>query len=196
MKDLFNNSAFESRAQNGLKYFLYDTSETLTSQPDPESILKPGIFDQMAKGRIPDLMDVCLKMTIFFNHKQAPYSAMQLIPVMQNVPAIGSEQARRFINNRETRHVLMSDDRFELVLIHWRPGKASDIHGHPGGGCLFKLLHGKLEELRYAPEPSGRLLSTTSLRSGHMAYIDDQMAYHQVGNPYGTSAISLHLYLK
>jgi predicted metal-dependent enzyme (double-stranded beta helix superfamily) len=100
------------------------------------------------------------------------------------------------LKNPETRHVLISDHLFELVLIHWKPGKVSDIHGHPGGGCLFKVLQGKLEEVRYTPEKSPRLIATASYRSGSMAYIDDRIAYHQVGNPYGSSAISLHVYLK
>jgi hypothetical protein len=58
------------------------------------------------------------------------------------------------------------------------------------------VLYGKLEELRYTPEHSPKLLGFNSYRSGNTGYIDDRIAYHQVGNPYGTSAISLHVYFK
>ena len=149
----------------------------------------------MANGGIPDLRDLCLEMANTFNYK-TPHSAIQFVPVMQKIHTLDPEQVKRLIKNPESRHVLYSNDRFELVLIHWKPGKASNIHGHQGGGCVFKLLQGKLEELRYSPEHSPRLLSTSSLRGGSIAYIDDSIAYHQVGNPYGSSAISLHAYLK
>ncbi len=52
------------------------------------------------------------------------------------------------------------------------------------------------EELRFAPQKSPKHLSTNNLRTGSMAYIDDRIAYHQVGNPYRFSAISIHAYLK
>jgi hypothetical protein len=61
---------------------------------------------------------------------------------------------------------------------------------------LFKLLQGKLEEVRYTPEKSPKLIAAVSYRSGSVGSIDDRIACHQVGNPYGSSAISLHVYLK
>jgi hypothetical protein len=175
---------------------LMDEVEVLSAKFLEEGILTPNAVYQMATGQIPDLWEVSIAFANSFIKQDATYSPTQFIPVMQKIHMLKPDQVKRFLKNPETRHVLISNDLFELVLIHWKPGKVSEIHGHPGGGCLFKLLQGKLEEVLYTPEKSPRLLATSSYRSGSVAYIDDRIAYHQVGNPYGSSAISLHLYLK
>ena len=69
-----------------------------------------------------------------------------------------------------------------------------DIHGHPAGGCVFKVLQGTIEEKRYTSTINPELIAISKYQKGNMAYIDDQMAYHAVGNPFSTSAISLHVY--
>jgi hypothetical protein len=161
-----------------------------------KGLLTPNAFIQMANGQIPDLWDMCFALAKTFKKAGTVSSALQFIPVLQNIHALEQVEIRRFIKNPETRQVLISNDLFEVVLIHWKPGKVSEIHGHARGGCLFKLLHGKLDEIRYTPEESPKLLATTSYLNGSLAYIDDQIAYHQVGNPYGSSAISLHVYVQ
>jgi predicted metal-dependent enzyme (double-stranded beta helix superfamily) len=211
MKNANNKTAGELQITNGAYSFPFiagqsnksnqtsgelNGNRSLTTEFREEGILTPGVVFQMATGQIPDLWDVCMAMAGTFNEAHKVNSAMQFIPVMQNLQAPEQEQVKRFLKNPETRQVLISNDHLEVVLIHWKPGKVSEIHGHPRGGCLFKLLQGKLEEIRYTPEKSPKLLATTSYRSGSMAYIDDRIAYHQVGNPYGSPAISLHVYLK
>jgi predicted metal-dependent enzyme (double-stranded beta helix superfamily) len=113
---------------------------------------------------------------------------------MQKLQAIDKIQLQHFIKNRETRHVLVENKLITIVLIHWKPGKVSGIHGHPKGGCVFKVLQGKLEELRYSADASQKLLSSNGYRTGSIAYIDDRLGYHAVGNPFGSSAVSLHAY--
>lgn len=196
MNNLISNTAIETTSLYGSNFYRTNEYGTLTAKFREEGLLKPNIVFQMATGQIPDLWDVCLALANTFNNTDAPYSARQFIQIMIDLNTFEPEQTKRFIKNPETRHVLMSNDIFELILIHWKPGKASDLHGHPGGGCLFKLLQGKLEELRYTPEQSPKFLTTNSYRSGSIGYIDDRIAYHQVGNPYRTPAISLHAYLK
>lgn len=208
MKNLINTTANRSETFNNILNNLYGTKQLHESNGYAESysskstgnykerLLTPAAVYQMSAGRIPDLQDVCQDLSDTFNYHRPPYSAAQFIPVLQNIDTLDPDQLNRFLKNRDTRHVLISNDLFEVVLIHWKPGKVSDIHGHPGGGCIFKLMHGRLEELRFSPVKSPRLLSMNGLRKGNMAYIDDSIAYHQVGNPYGSSAVSLHVYLK
>ncbi len=196
MNNLYSNTANGTQDQTGASYFLtlgYEANTARSSQP---RLLNPTIEYQMATGQLPDLREVCLKMADIVNHGAAPYSPLHFLPILNGLKVLDQEHVKGFVKNPESRQVLVSNEFFELVLIHWKPGRASDIHGHPGGACLFKLLQGKLEELRYTPEPSSKLLSMSSLRSGNIAYIDDSIAYHQVGNPYGSPAISLHVYLK
>jgi len=161
-----------------------------------KKFINPAADYLMASGQIPDLREFCLSFVRAYDRMSVIYSVKQFTEEMLHVPELDQEHVRIFIRNPENRQVLASNSQFELVLIHWKPGKASDIHGHPGGGCLFRLLQGRLEELRYTPGFPQRLLSTNSYRSGEMAYIDNNMAFHQVGNPYGSSAISLHLYIQ
>lgn len=211
MNYLVNNTALASRTPSGADPFLYNTNSTNRFNPssggkEPLEAFRAGSREKrfinpaadylMASGQIPDLHEFCTSMVRAYDRMEVIYSAKQFAEEMQQVPALDQEQVNRFIRNPENRQVLASNHQFELVLIHWKPGKASDIHGHPGGGCLFRLLQGKLEELRYTPGYSRKLLSTNSYRSGDMTYIDNHMAYHQVGNPYGSSAISLHLYFQ
>ena len=148
----------------------------------------------MTLGLIPDLWDVCLDLFATFFTNEAPYSALQFVPVLKAFRLIDEAQITQFINNPETNHVLMQNDLLKVVLIHWKPGKISRIHGHPDGGCVFKVLKGQLEELRYTTESSPQLLSSSTYIAGSMAYIDDKMGYHAVGNPFNSPAISLHAY--
>jgi predicted metal-dependent enzyme (double-stranded beta helix superfamily) len=101
---------------------------------------------------------------------------------------------QRFTNNKETNHVLIQNEWLKVVLIHWKPGKYSSIHGHPSGGCVFKVLQGTLEEKRYTTGEDPKLLATSKYEKNSIAYIDDHMAYHAVGNPSNASAISIHVY--
>ena len=196
MNNLFSNTAIDTTNLYEANFYRTNAYRTFNAETRREDPINQSMAFQMATGRLPDLREVCLELADTFINSSGPYSAMQFVPALKRLQTLNREQVKKFINNPQTRHILVSTDRFELVLNLWKPGKASEIHGHPGGGCVFKLLQGKLEELRYTPEHSPRLMATSSLRSGSMAYIDDSIAFHQVGNPYGSGAISLHAYLK
>ena len=196
MKNLFHNSAQNAPSPYGANFILSHVHKGSYSKHGAQNPISPEAIYQMVNGQIPDLWDVCLSIASTFNMMEAPKSPPHLLQLLRDLPSPGAVETKKFTKNPENRHVLMSNEAFDLVLIHWKPGKASDIHGHPGKACAFKLLEGKLEELRYTPESSPKLISMNSYRKGNVAYIDDSMAYHQVGNPYGSSAISLHLYIK
>lgn len=196
MNNLFDNTATAAPITNGPDYFRLDNGGQISARFRDIGLVKPEAAYQMASGLIPDLWNVCHALGKSIHNEAKASRANSVIQIMQDQDILDPLQTKRFIKNPETRHVLVSTDLFEMVLIHWKPGRASDIHGHDGGSCFYKLLQGKLEELRYSPEKKPRLLTTHSYRSGSMAYIDDSIAYHQVGNPYGSSAISLHVYLK
>jgi hypothetical protein len=161
---------------------------------DHTELITPKALYQMTSGELPDLWEVCYKLYHTFFEKNAPYSALQFIPVLKNALLINPEEIERFLQNPETNHVLMQNELLKIVLIHWKPGKYSDVHGHPVGGCVFKVLQGRIEEKRYTPDQRSELLAVSTYAPGGLGYIDDQMAYHAVGNPFSTSAISLHVY--
>jgi len=207
MKDLFNTTRKESNGYDGVNFFNYTSrfgnSFNLNGQQEaanhkilPEELFTPGTLYQMAVGQLPDLRDLCLVLANRADRKRTPFTVSDLVHFLTAMPALNEDELKRFVKNSETHPVLVNNDRFKIILIHWKPGEVTSIHGHSGTECVFKLLKGKLEEHRHTPDQKATLLSSSSYRPGAIAYLNDDMAYHQVGNPYGTSAISLHVYLK
>ncbi len=119
---------------------------------------------------------------------------LQLLSFLQHFE-LTKEAVQGIILNTETNTVLLDDEFMKISLIHWSPGKFSSIHGHPVGGCLLKVLHGEVNETRYDPQ-SCFITGSKALGVGNVAYIDDTIALHRVGNTSGSSAISIHAYLK
>lgn len=161
---------------------------------DPGSLINPQARYQMSSGQLPNLWEVCHHLYHTFFEKNAPYNALQFIPVMKGSLSVPPSQLERFMEHPETNHVLIQNELLKVVLIHWKPGKYSNVHGHPAGGCVFKVLHGRIEEKRYSPDSRADLLAVSTYERDGIGYIDDQMAYHAVGNPFDSSAISLHVY--
>lgn len=97
------------------------------------------------------------------------------------------------------RHLVHADPlgRFSAMLLVWRPGQWSPVHGHRTW-CAYRVLEGALRERHYrwdparaaalpqggADRPAGSLICVPS-GLGHI---------HAFGNDGNTVAISLHLY--
>ncbi|MDH4089225.1 MAG: cysteine dioxygenase family protein [Cyclobacteriaceae bacterium] len=195
---IFNSSLFvESKKAFGW-ISAYGVGQHSAADFNPSStatdLLTANAKYQMALGQIPDLWQVCFDLYSTFNNADAPFNALQFIPVLRKLNSISEAEMELFLRNPETNHILIHNELIKVVLIHWHPGKTSGIHGHPKGGCVFKVLYGSIEEMRYTSGPSPQLLSVSKCEKGAMGYIDDQMAYHAVGNPFETSAVSLHVY--
>ena len=192
------SSGFSSSDELPSKIFPFRQGPGKESPPGPKIYSDPLLTEdaraEMERGAIPDLEQVCRDLFDTLLQHRAPYSALQFLPVLKKISSIRWEEAERFMRNPKTNHVLVRNDLIKVVLIHWTPGKVTDIHGHPQGGCMFKVLKGRLEERRYSPDKLQWLLSVSTLETGSLAYIDDEMAYHAVRNPFESSAISLHVY--
>jgi cysteine dioxygenase len=89
------------------------------------------------------------------------------------------------------------------MLLCWNPGRESPIHNHPCNGCWLKVLQGSIKETRYVEndDVSGdgngplRCISDHDHEVGQIAFIEDSMGYHKVGNPSNVEpAVTLHLY--
>lgn len=170
------------------------TSVRLTPRSQTASILTEASLLEMEQGTLPDLRKLVDDLYLTFFQHQRPHSALQFIPVLKAFQGLDREAEERFLQNPKTNHVLIKNELLKVVLIHWTPNKISSVHGHAEGGCLFKVLQGRLMERRYSPDTSQQLLAVSNFQAGSMAYIDDEMAYHDVGNPYNAPAISLHVY--
>ncbi|RYG52953.1 hypothetical protein EON66_09275 [archaeon] len=96
------------------------------------------------------------------------------------------------------RNLIATNEDFTLMLLCWNAGRASPIHDHPGHGCWMRVVDGSVTETRYRCDGELNKMVQTSFaqaNAGDVIYIDDNIAFHKVGNPSETElAFSLHLY--
>lgn len=156
-------------------------------------LLTSETLNKISTGNFPDLTDVCSELVSSFRINNYPFKATQFLEVLRTFE-LSAESSNLILNHPEKKHVLMQNELIKVVLIHWNPNDFAPIHGHAVGGCVLKVLKGKIFEKRFSPDGKQNLLSRSELTSGAMAYIDDSMAYHSVINCYPQSAISLHVY--
>jgi len=157
----------------------------------------PYLFSEFTDAifqEVPELIRVVMELKGTFYKNRAPYNALQFVPVLKGFNLKDGNRKKRIAENPLHRNILINNDLLKVVLIYWNPGDYSPVHGHPAGGCVFKVLSGKLEEKRYSPDADQRLLAVSKYHTGSMGYIDDVMAYHAVGNPFKEPAISIHAY--
>jgi len=110
--------------------------------------------------------------------------------------------------------------KFNLMILCWNEGQASQIHDHADSHCFMKMLQGELSEIRYEWPKSKDVISNsdasisstddkeTNLTGDELKemgrakmglndvrYINDNLGLHRVENLSHTDgAISLHLY--
>jgi len=139
------------------------------------------------------LSNLCDQLVRTFNSNTAPYSAWQFEPVLRAF-SLEEFDRRALLGSPFGKYALINNTMMKVVLIHWDREETTSVHGHPAGGCMFKILHGSLVERRFNPAERERVISTHVYRSGALAYIDDTIALHDVSNRSSAGAISLHAY--
>ena len=82
---------------------------------------------------------------------------------------------------------------FDIYIINWLPNQISKIHDHANFGCIQKVLEGNLHERRYDTEDMKHIM-TKIIKKKTKRYIDNQIAYHRVGNLTNKKVSSLHIY--
>jgi cysteine dioxygenase len=103
-----------------------------------------------------------------------------------------------FSDIRYTRNLIFKDPEFEVVLLCWKPGQYSAIHGHENQKCWMRVEKGELEFCEYQEEPAGigTILKPISTEIGKKGFVDGPAVIHKVANISHYDAISLHLYAK
>ena len=96
-----------------------------------------------------------------------------------------------FRKNKYNRITLIKCDAYDLLLLCWNPGQASDFHSHPHKGCLVKILEGRLEDELQVEDNDSQFRSHGV---NDVLYISDKMGKHRVFNAQEENAVSLHLY--
>jgi predicted metal-dependent enzyme (double-stranded beta helix superfamily) len=126
---------------------------------------------------------------------------------MTGTRALGQHRLRRFVQqaaaapdwlalvrydpDQRWYHRLAAASDHELWLLSWLPGQETGFHDHGQSAGAFAVVLGALSE-RAAPRgwirPGARPLAEGSVRSFGPRYV------HNVSNPYGQPAVSIHAY--
>lgn len=192
----FNNIFHENtNTSYGEKIELEYSSHYLNNR----ELSKPPYFTDkalvdMALNKIPDFESLIYELTEIIGSVGNQIGALDFLPVLRKFSLTDPVELYNFIKNPETNHVIIKNEHLKMVLIRWEPGDISKIHGHAIGGCVFKVLHGKIVEKRFSVENKYKLLSESTYHKDHISYIDDIMGLHCVGNPYSNPAVTLHMY--
>ena len=149
-------------------------------------------FADMTSGLIPDFAQ------LYNSYLEIESDTGKLLPTFNFLTALRDfsltkKEIESLLNNPEPKHILVQNDQVKIILIRWQPGELSDIHGHAIGGGLIKVMHGEIEEKRYTANSQQRLLSKSTYLADHIAYIDDVMGLHSVGNNQNSPALTLHI---
>ena len=151
-------------------------------------------FMDMSMGRIPDFESLYHNLSEMIVPNGVPLSAIQFLPILRSFTINDKTEIEDFIKNPQTNHVIVQNDLIKIVLIRWEPGDECNIHGHAERGCVFKVLEGKIVEKRFSTDNDQKQLAQGTYEKDNIAYIDDLMGLHCVGNPFSEPAITLHMY--
>ena len=97
-----------------------------------------------------------------------------------------------------TRNCIEHNEDFELILICWKSGDETPIHGHDNQRCWVYQVAGEMTEERFKEDDEGQLIKEHEMKltQGKLTYMHDSMGYHTLSNSTSENAITLHLYMK
>jgi predicted metal-dependent enzyme (double-stranded beta helix superfamily) len=132
----------------------------------------------------------------------APRSRESYDELLQGI-RFGIDEIRGFCHFSQdfyTRNLIARTDSYEILALCWEPGQISPVHDHAGSDGWVCGMDGALEEVWFecnvdadgkAKLERGR---AATLTPGAIGYINDDMAWHTVGNVGDKPAVSLHFY--
>ena len=91
------------------------------------------------------------------------------------------------------RAVIKKNEFMEVVVITWNRKQASCKHGHPDGGCVYKVLQGRINEQFYKTMDSDEHV-VHSYKQGDASYIHNSLGFHVMNNVHDDICVSLHIY--
>lgn len=97
---------------------------------------------------------------------------------------------KQFKDNHYARHLVFKSDHVEILVVCWRPGQGSPIHGHDNSDGLMIILEGEITNTSY--EPDGRKV-TTVWGPGFVGHTPVGTR-HEVTNRSDSDVVSLHVY--
>ena len=145
-----------------------------------------------------DLETLLRTMADWATSQQEGDCVMDLLPALRAYTKPDWNSVVQFNKKHYTRKVIFPAKRtvkpkLEAVIFGWEKDQYTSVHGHRRG-CLLKVLHGEVEEIRYCSIDNKKKLSSTVHYAGSITNISDDIGYHRVFNASENRAVTLHLY--
>ena len=114
-----------------------------------------------------------------------------------NIPISDFEAYSSWNKKGYTRNCIHRTDEYELILLCWKKGDTTPIHGHDGQNCWVYQLEGQITEFRYEKIGLGNLVETNRMRliPGKLTFMNNTMGYHKLRNDTNGRAMTLHVYV-
>lgn len=101
----------------------------------------------------------------------------------------------RYSDRGYTRVRLAGDERFEILLMGWKPGQQSPIHDHAQSTCGARILAGVATETRFGCTACGNLRAeSTSTASAGEVFATQDSDIHLIANYEQQDLCTLHVY--
>jgi predicted metal-dependent enzyme (double-stranded beta helix superfamily) len=98
---------------------------------------------------------------------------------------------KEFQDSHYTRHLVLQSERLEILVVCWRPGQCSPVHGHGPSDGIMIMLEGSLVNTTFPP--NGERTITTVWQPGDVGHTP--VGYqHEVKNTSDKDVMSLHIY--
>jgi predicted metal-dependent enzyme (double-stranded beta helix superfamily) len=87
-------------------------------------------------------------------------------------------------------------DRYEVLILFWKPGQRTQIHDHGGETGFDVVYRGHLREERFQPGENGWLKAGADqvYEMHHKTFIEIDLV-HRVSNPSDDLLVSFHVYV-
>lgn len=114
-----------------------------------------------------------------------------------NIPLSDFEAYASWDKDTYTRNCIYRTDEYEMILLCWKKGNETPIHGHDDQNCWLYQLEGELTEIRYEKMESGDLTEVNRLKlvPGKLTFMNAAMGYHKLNNDNDLRAMTLHVYV-
>ncbi|MBL4592711.1 MAG: cysteine dioxygenase family protein [Flavobacteriales bacterium] len=114
-----------------------------------------------------------------------------------NIPVSDFDAYAHYKKDSYARNCIVKTAAFELILICWKKGDITPIHGHDNQNCWVYQVCGNITEMRYEKDNEGKLIECNNmqLEPGVLTYMHDSMGYHLLENHTHQNSMTLHLYM-
>lgn len=100
------------------------------------------------------------------------------------------QMLKQFQDNQYVRQLVFKSSNVEILVVCWRPGQCSPVHGHGPSDGLMIMLEGELVNTSY--HTNGQKV-TTVWRPGDVGHTPVGVQ-HEVKNTSTENVVSLHIY--